>query len=94
MREYFLDWPGDFEFKGALAAGWGQTSVIVAVMERSPNPAIRKPRGFIVKRSYQEAVFNPEHDEILQREIDAVYVSALADTILISNSGLPSCLSP
>ncbi|RYP55244.1 hypothetical protein DL769_010213 [Monosporascus sp. CRB-8-3] len=70
VRRYFNVFPRDFFFLGRIAEG--ETSIVFSVVERSDNPNIRKPRHFVVKRSWREEVSHIEDDIKLDNEIEVV----------------------
>ncbi|RYP05363.1 hypothetical protein DL764_003856 [Monosporascus ibericus] len=69
--EYFNVFPRDFYYLGRVAEG--ETSALFSILERSDNPNIRKPRHFVVKRSWRGEVSNLEDDIKLDKEIDVVH---------------------
>ncbi|RYP04639.1 hypothetical protein DL765_010110 [Monosporascus sp. GIB2] len=70
VRRYSNVFPRDFHYLGRVAEG--ETSIVFSILERSDNPYIRKPRHFVVKRSWREEVSHVEDDIKLDREIEVV----------------------
>ncbi|RYP71646.1 hypothetical protein DL770_008103 [Monosporascus sp. CRB-9-2] len=70
VRRYFNVFLSDFHYLGRIAEG--ETSVVFSMLERSDNPNIRKPRHFVVKRSWREEVSHLEDDIKLDKEVEVV----------------------